>query len=512
MSNTNHSSPTAKPPGKLPTYTGTGLDQILRHSDVASVIKENPETEQKIKQIAELVKNEMNAVGAVIKAANAINTDKLNVFFSYKMNEKDEHTAQTIVSELRNYAGGRLNITYAGEFKEKNVGGFWNKEIRSKISDAHWFILLLPDPSVDWDWCLFETGMFRGRMCSDEVERLICLYHPDIKTSELPDQIKEFQPVKGDKESVIGFLNSVYHQSPIMGMDPINEDLSDGKIEEIADHICSAINPPLKSIKRDYFDDFVLLEIENPAQLKTPEDLKSAKIIEANETGLTSIFKKKKKPDNWGKLIENIESQETRWIVDLCTAIRESFCNNVFETIQAGFQAAEGSKMYRPLLHSLDKTRISSKHTLCHIIFTETVGAFTRPETPKDIAALATALRMAYRFRWEVIERFMNVKMTEGEIKNLQDSMRRIESNAESRGLMDPDALLSAFAAEPDRKQIELMYSDWFKIRNEKKTGELDTAMEQNDFDKIKQNLNKMAKMNKEFLDLTLTRMHDLMT
>ena len=52
----------------------------------------------------------------------------------------------------------------------KLAGKPWRNKIREEIHRANWFILLLPDPSEDWDWCLYETGMFEGDLDNGELE------------------------------------------------------------------------------------------------------------------------------------------------------------------------------------------------------------------------------------------------------------------------------------------------------------------------------------------------------
>jgi hypothetical protein len=86
----------------------------------------------------------------------------VKVFFSYK--KVDERAATTIVEALNENAADKLDITYMAGFTEQFAGQRWRDQISKGVRSANWFILLLPDPSDELDWCLFETGLFEAQL------------------------------------------------------------------------------------------------------------------------------------------------------------------------------------------------------------------------------------------------------------------------------------------------------------------------------------------------------------
>ncbi len=423
------------------------VDEILKNAYIADLIKRNENVANEIKMAAEQLRYERDAIAAVKKAARGLVEKKIGVFFSYK--EKDESTAMTVVKELRKACWGeyKLQITYAADFEKEKVGYPWNEAIRKGIKNAHWFILLLPDQSVDLDWCLFETGLFRGQMVSGD--RLICLHHPEMK---LPPQIKEFQAVKAEPKTVQNFLKQIFmEENPIPGAKAVNQKVGED-IADIAKRIVDTIRPPKEGIDRKYYCDYVTIKVDNPKELEGAEALNAATVV-ASKSDTLRLFEKDELPNTWGELVYNVCqcSSDTRWIEALCKAIREAANSNVFEPIQATFQAVKGGKIYRPLLHSSDKTA-SGDIEAFHVMFIEEVSAVDTSGTPEGVTALATGVRYAYRFRWEVIEKFIKRDMSEDDITELNESIKRIEIDAQSRGLLEPELLISSSRARKRRR------------------------------------------------------------
>ena len=481
------------------------VNDILSNTKIKEIIDRNPKIENSVERAAEILCEEPHPLAAVRESIRGIINNKIDVFLSYK--SKDEITARKVVEQLRVFAGDKLRIIYAADFP-RDAGTNWNKKIRESIKKAQWFILLLPDPSVDWDWCLFETGMFRGKMVSDKVNKLFCLHHPDVQP---PSQIKEFQAVKAEVDNVQSFLKMVYlDKDPIPGMDPINEHITTELLEGIAQTIANAISPPKPLLKRSHFERYAMLKIENPDQLQCPDDLNNATILETDDLTL-NLFGKRKVPETWGELVENVVDPEceNRWLTELCATIKKAASNTVFKPIQATFENYGRGKNYLPLLYAMDERTDGSIEDF-KILFVEEVSArISNKHIPTSIQALMTSLRLAYRFRWEVIERFNDIEMTKEHIQKFQDILERIENEGRSRGLLDPSKLCANFNQEESNEIID-MYKQWWELRNERNDGELDKALENEDGKKIQQLMPIMAGINHRFLNLAAMRLQEL--
>ena len=464
-------------------------------------IDEHPILKYKIEQAKLILEDEPNSI-ALEKSIDAIVSNRVKVFFSYKF--MDVKAATTVITELRKYAGGKLDITLAENFKQL-VGTEYAKAIRHAIAEAHWFILLLPDPTVDWDWCLFETGMFRRGMISDKVEKLICIHHPSIQNP--PPQISEFQAVRAETNTLKEFLKQVFTKTnPIPGMDAINPDLDDQTITEVADKIVSAISPP---VKREHLGHSISISLPKPRTLENLDQLKQATILDcSNDT--CKIFGMRTKPKTWAELTSAVSDSEadTRWQRELLGVIYKLTNGHIFKPIQATFQAYETTKVYRPVLHALDRTAEGVIKAF-HIEFVEEVGDFGMHYIPLRVRALVTMLKMAYRFRWEVLEKYENKVLDEKDVINLSDTLQRIETEAMSRGVISPKLVGSNFDDNTADKLLNL-FEQWADMRNETKTGELDIALQEKDVKKTQVIITKLANMNRRILELSATRLEEI--
>jgi hypothetical protein len=149
-------------------------------------------------------------VRGVIKAATAIRENKVQVFVSYK--KKYERNTKAIVNALRDKSGSRLEIWYAHDIPQ---GNNWMQTLFDRVTQAHWFLLLLPDSDDDWGWQLYDAGIFRGSMLPSD--RLICLHHPRV---QLPPQIEDYQAVPAEEDAITKFLEDILvRPNAVPGMD-----------------------------------------------------------------------------------------------------------------------------------------------------------------------------------------------------------------------------------------------------------------------------------------------------
>ena len=54
------------------------------------------------------------------------------------------------------------------------AGVEWRREIRSVLGKSHALVLLFTAPSKNWDWCLYETGLYT-RFDRSDARAVVCL-------------------------------------------------------------------------------------------------------------------------------------------------------------------------------------------------------------------------------------------------------------------------------------------------------------------------------------------------
>ena len=140
------------------------------------------------------------------------NTDFVRIFVSHK--DEDRAKARTIKDLLEVYAPNRLEFFISGE----NIiaGEDWQERIRNELRNSTLLLLLFTEPTKNWDWCLFEAGLFTPLIDRDEQRRIICIYPFD---SGGPRPLTNLQGIPADVESVSKFLTSLFRTSDITGVE-----------------------------------------------------------------------------------------------------------------------------------------------------------------------------------------------------------------------------------------------------------------------------------------------------
>ena len=470
-------------------------EALLDSPEVKSWLETHQGACEEASRAASLLFDKDDAVVAMNKLLPALGSKRITVFFSYKTT--DAETAKAVVALLRKYSADKLNIVYQADFPNKIVGREWRGTIKKAISGANWFILLLPDPSEELDWCLYETGLFDRQLTS--ADRMICLHHPDVS---IPDPISEYEGIKANHEEVAKFLRMIYiDEDPIPGLPPINKAV-ESDIGAIADQIVSVIRSP---IEHHTFEPQVTLSIPDAADLKGPDDLDKAMLVDATDDAL-ELFDYASAPPTWGKLRSTIVEPEgdLRWREELFHVIRRVANGRRFYPVQAVFQAHNG-KYYRPILHSIDTNKAGKNIVKFYLTFTEDISYIDRSTIPNEIYRLAALLRFAFRFRWEVLEKYAVDTLENGDIERVDNAFRRLGKEWESRELGDAFGILDLFSGK-ERAKVGEMLQEWSKMRNKQGNGELDKAIENGDPQAVAQILKKFLPLNTEFLEITADR------
>jgi hypothetical protein len=472
----------------------TTADELLASADIQEFLGKNERARPAVERAAEQLKDEPDAILSLTKILPALSDETIRIFFSFK--KKDEETAKAVVSILREYSARRLDITFQAEFTEEIAGKQWRDKIRESVRPANWFILLLPDPSDDWHWCLFETGLFVAQRCS--ADRLICLHHPDTK---IPSQIEDYHAVAATIPEMEQFIRMVFvNENPVPGMAALNPDV-ESKVPDIAKEIVDAIRPPKKVVVREIFEPWVVLKIDDAASLENEDDLDSARVVDANQAAL-DLFDFLKAPSTWKELRSEVseEDHDSRWRKELFHVLRRIASGRKFTPVQAVFTTKDGI-MHRPVACAIDRSGDDGPIDAFHIMFSEEIAAVDRSAMPKNLAVLADLLRFTFRFRWEVLEQFSEGPIEDEDVERLRNALDRIRADWESRHIGDENEIFGIFGEEQQQRFMQMSQA-WREISNEEGTGKLDLALKNGDKDVIPGLLRGFLPMNQTFLEI----------
>lgn len=487
------------------TREDTLVQQALQSEDISRYLVDE-DFERQARLAAEMIvekyvgnDKDERIVQGVAKAANAIRT-RVRVFVSYK--EKYEQDTRKLVNALRAWAGPKLSIWYAHDILP---GEDWMQALFDQVTAANWFFLLLPDSADNWGWQLYEAGIFRGSMLPGD--RLICLHHPGVQRAP---QLEDYQAVPTEQRTVLRFLEDILVKpNAVPGMDPINPHVQ--CLPDLAGQIVSAFNR-LSTWETVWFGHFVELAIDNVQELTRAEDLDRARIIASQ--GVDELFGRQESVDRtWGTLVSDLDpvSHDTSWITELVNVMREVAEGSIPRRIEATFAGAKGGagKQFQPRLNSIK--RKDSSIGCFHISFIEVLERGMAGAEPAGMRSLQTAMRLAYRLRWEIIECYIDRYLfTDKDIQTIYNILERLEREAYFHGLLDRSLLSEQFGA--DSNLVDAMYGEWEEIHNAQGTGLLDQGLSQKDDKTVKEAMQALAHLNKRFMLLAAKRFAEMVS
>jgi hypothetical protein len=431
-------------------------------------------------------------------------SEKVNIFISHK--HEDEEIALRIRKILKGFDDDD-NPMIEFHLSEEIPGGEpWYEWITSKLKSSNLLILLFTDPTRNWDWCLYEAGLFDP--LDDKIHRrTICLHSSAI---DPPEPLKHIQAFSASTKDIEKFLIQLFHDKTLTGLEkPIASWISkaEEKRKKAAEEISKLIDhQPFESIR--YINNMFI-------HVKDPETIQSNRIppdakVEAGVKTL-ELFGLSKGQWDWKDLEEKARlGEDKRWLDELAKAMKSASKGELPEPMQALFHPLRGTVMYRPILYRVDK--LADGSIKFKILFCEDVS-WQVQDAPAKQRSLLTSLVMATRFRYEVIKKNLDhdgklmMRKPEDEIcQEIRQVILSIEAEAASRGLLNKQNLVENFGSVENQQAVSKILDEWNGMR-----GQLFEDLKEIKCDSMELHLNKLGEMNDQFLLLAVQRFHQLL-
>jgi hypothetical protein len=451
----------------------------------------------------------------------------IQLFLSHK--HKDQKAAEEIFSVLKKGGGNSLDI-----FMSKNIekGTKWHEEIENQLDKSDWFLMLFSGTNDDWSWCYHEAGIFRG-MKYPFSKRLVVLY-PRSKNISIPDPLRDNQAVEchpDQPEHIYRLFNDLFTVAPHPGRRPINpffasEENTSRKddAKRIIDAVGSLV---VRSITQENIMAIEILDLSSLSdQAAFPPDtriLGGSGALRLFDLGDDSDF-------SWAEFRDALDPEfragldQTFWPA-LYRACAETHKSRRLASTHTIIRSPADGRHYMPMLSRVEITGNNS--VTFHITFVQ-VAAGTQGEVRhKSVARIFTALRLAHRFRWEIIDPYRDLDRLRGFVEHqtkirdrqgngavaanasgglavVWEAIRLLEIESQNRGVYDPQALPADFSPGADARVRE-MFALWEQHR-----GRLERAASEDDAATFSRVLIELDPINVEFISLASQRLGEL--
>ncbi len=287
-----------------------------------------------------------------------VSDEKFMVFISHK---HDDHVLAMRVKALLESLNKKL-ITCFVSGHDITAGTDWRREVRGGLARSHVLLLLFTTPSKNWDWCLFETGLFT-RFDKSEIRAVVSLFNPG---QAAPSPLADLQGVPAKADKIGAFLDALCRKTWTVSDDwrrgALAPDIRVEKLKEVAEAIEKEFSRS-GSTSAHYPCHRVVLSLSDrdPIAKGIPE---SARVIEGpNDTSAYTMalfdFAGGSGRRTWGDLLKAVRGTDAPWRYELDEQFRRALDEALFAPspgrMNPGQMNSVHDRLYRPIIYSIER-------------------------------------------------------------------------------------------------------------------------------------------------------------
>ncbi|MCP3958931.1 MAG: toll/interleukin-1 receptor domain-containing protein [bacterium] len=271
--------------------------------------------------------------------------DKFRIFISHK--HQDHGLAVKVKNELEGL-GTEPAIECFVSGSDIAAGANWRRAIKRNLTRSHLLLILFTKPSYDWDWCLYEAGLFT-RFDKQDVRAVVALHD---KAGSPPRPLSNLQGVVSTEKRLKEFLRKLCEEPWETTDDWLKGKIRCDDLEEASRREAKTIAAEFKRTVRTPRSDcyYPCHRIVLDLSACKDEDLEKgippgASVVisgpeRTREHTLYNVFGVTYRDLlRWGDLVDNVTTDEPEWRVQLDSKFRRSTRRKSFGPITAGFHA-----------------------------------------------------------------------------------------------------------------------------------------------------------------------------
>lgn len=254
-------------------------------------------------------------------------------------------------------------ISFLSDFKlrvhvcEEIPGGKdWRRWINDKISISKILIFLYTQEIADWQWCLYEIGLFQGRRLSNrEVNNnhMICIKNPDIKP---PSPIENFQAYNADEKGFKNFFEDLLVRGiftdEIPYIDYISETEKYRRLQGAARDLTSLFSLP--KIENEYYIRRLVFELDKQIADSTTVEIDDA-VISGDQVTMEEILDLPSSTVGWRQLYEQFQGRSS-WLDEIRNALESLKVGRRVQASLTPFANFRG-EWFTPIITRIQKKR-----------------------------------------------------------------------------------------------------------------------------------------------------------
>lgn len=375
------------------------------------------------------------------------NTGMPTIFISHR--SEYARQACALREAIDKSSGGKCQAFVSSDLAPGTV---WLDRLKEKLQEARVLILLYGAPYEDWTWCFYEVGYFSALMENGESGReILCTTRDNI---DPPGPLHNIQMVRSEKQltDALGRYLEKY------------VDVDRGTLKDL---VSSAY---IFGDVSEYFGYSRTQLLFTASACGIPDD---ARLV-GDKAVLSEHFGFLSEEVRWSDIRDSKRNSSNeqifydKWLSDIEECI--SFARNgQLKPSQALLYSLSGLKPTRWLL--LAARNQADGDFCCDFLVAEEIGGLSQ-SLPRHKVVLLTAIRMAFRFRYELIDRFKNLpeeftpEQWSETSRAIRGSLTHLLTEADTRGITAAEELLDMIREEPDREATAEILGFWPTVQD----------------------------------------------